>query len=72
MHFFLLQKEGSKVRNRFFLTFGLGLFSIFGSTRAFIGGANLAGSGALGALVLAFVAGQGWKKEEKVHLCSVG
>ena len=31
----------------------------------FIGGSSLAGSGALGALVLAFMAGQGWKKEEK-------
>ena len=61
-----MQKKGSKLRNRFFLAFGLGLFSLFGSIRAFIGGSNLAGSGALGALVMAFVAGQGWKKEEKV------
>ena len=62
-----VQKEASKIRNRFFLTFGLGLFALFGSTRAVIGGSNLAGSGALGALVLAFVAGQGWDKEEKVN-----
>lgn len=36
--------------------------------RAVIGGSNLAGSGALGALVMALVAAQGWKKEEKVLL----
>lgn len=64
------QKKGSKVRNRFFLLFGLGLFSLFGSIRAVIGGSNLAGSGALGVLVLAFVAAQGWKEEEKVLLCT--
>ena len=31
-----------------------------------IGGSNLAGSGALGVLVLTFVATQGWSSEEKV------
>ncbi len=64
---FSVQKEASKVRNRFFLILGLGLFSLFGSSRAIIGGSNLAGSGALGALVLAFVAAQGWDKMEKVR-----
>jgi len=45
------------------------LFSLFGSSRAVLGGSNLAGSGALGVLVLAFMAAQGWDKEEKVfHL----
>lgn len=66
-----VQKQASKVRNRFCLTLGLGLFSLFGSTRAVIGGSNLAGSGALGVLVMAFVAAQGWKKEEKVRLVCV-
>ena len=66
---FSAQKKESKARNRFFLTLGLGLFSLFGSSQAVIGGSNLAGSGALGALVLAFVAGQGWDKAEKVSLC---
>lgn len=39
---------------------------MFGSTRAIIGGSNLAGSGALGALGMSFVAAQGWKEDEKV------
>ena len=64
---FLWQKAGSKVRTRFFLTLGLGLFSVFGSSRAVIEGSNLAGSGALGVLVLAFVASQGWDAKEKVN-----
>ena len=50
----------------FFLLFGLGLFALFGSRRAIIGGSNLAASGALAVLVLAFVSGQGWKQELKV------
>ena len=39
---------------------------MFGSMRAVVGGSNLAGSGALGVLVLAFVAAQGWDGKEKV------
>lgn len=54
------------MRNRFFLLFGLGLFSLLGSRRAILGGSNLAGAGALAVLVLSFVAGLGWNKEEKV------
>lgn len=48
------------------MLFGLGLFALFGSRRAIIGGSNLAASGALAVLVLAFVGGQGWKQEVKV------
>ncbi len=60
------QKSGSKLRNRFFLLFGLSLVGIFGSRRAMLGGSSLAGAGALAVLVLAFVAGQGWTKTDKV------
>lgn len=63
---FLVQKTGSKTRNRFFLILGLGLFAYFGSSRAILGGSSLSGSGALAVLVLSFMAGQGWSKEEKV------
>lgn len=49
------------------MLFGLGLFSLFGSRRAIIGGSSLAGAGALAVLVLSFVAGLGWEKEEKVY-----
>lgn len=42
------------------------MFSVFGSNRAIIDGSSLAGSGALGVLVLAFVAAQGWESAEKV------
>ena len=62
----LLQKVGSKARNRFFLLFGLGLLSVFGSRRAIVGGASLAGAGALGVLTIAFVAAQGWDGPGKV------
>ncbi len=65
-NYVFFQKPAAKVRNRFFLMLGLGLFSLFGSSRAVLGGSNLAGSGALGVLVLAFVAAQGWDSEEKV------
>lgn len=51
------------------MLFGLGLFSLFGSRRAIIGGSSLAGAGALAVLVLSFVAGLGWEKEEKVYDC---
>ncbi len=57
---------GSRARNRFFLLFGFGLFSLFGGRRAVIGGAALSGAGALGVLVVAFVAVQKWDLEEKV------
>lgn len=60
------QKKGSKTRNQFFLLFGLGLFALFGSRRAIIGGSNLAASGALAVLVLAFVGGQGWNQTERL------
>ena len=69
---FNIQKRGSKLRNRFFMTLGLGLFSLFGSNRAIIGGSNLAGSGALGVLVMAFMASQGWDSEEKVSFKGIG
>ena len=46
---------------------GLGLVALFGSRRAILGGSSLAGAGALAVLVLAFIAGQGWNKEEKVR-----
>lgn len=58
--------KNSKIRNLFFLLFGFGLFAVFGSRRAIIGGSNLAASGALAVLVLAFVSGQGWTQQEKV------
>ncbi len=61
-----MQKSGSKLRNCFFLLFGLSLVAIFGSRRAILGGSSLAGAGPLAVLVLAFVAGQGWTKMEKV------
>ena len=61
-----LQNVGSQLRNRFFLLLGCGLFGLFGSRRAVIGGSNLAGAGALAVLVLSFMAGHGWSNEEKV------
>ena len=42
---------------RFFLLFGSGLFAIFGFRAA-----GVAGAGALGCLIIAFIAGIGWKK----------
>ena len=61
-----MQNPGSKLRNRFFLLLGFGLFGLFGSRRAIIGGSSLAGAGALSVLVLAFIAGLRWKETEKV------
>ena len=61
------------MRNRFFLLLGLGLVGLFGSRRAILGGSSLAGAGALAVIVLAFMAGQGWSKDEKVkRMVSVG
>lgn len=39
---------------------------MFGSRRAIIGGASLAGAGALGVLTVAFIAAQGWDGPGKV------
>ena len=63
---FSLQKAGSKLRNRFFLLLGFGVFALFGSRRALIGGSSLAGAGALAVLILSFVAGLGWDVIDKV------
>jgi NhaP-type Na+/H+ or K+/H+ antiporter len=57
--------EASKHRNRFFLLFGFGLFSLFGGRRVVIGGSSLAGAGALGTLVVSFTAVQKWNSEDK-------
>ena len=54
------------MRNRVFLLLGLGLFGLFGSRRAMLAGSSLAGGGALAVLGVAFIAGQGWPKSEKV------
>lgn len=62
-----MQSETSRSRNRLFLLLGLTLLSAFGSRRAVIGGASLAGAGALGVLVTAFVASQGWDSLELVR-----
>ena len=62
-----LQSESSRSRNRFFLLLGLTILSAFGSRRAVIGGASLAGAGALGVLVTAFVASQGWESLQLVR-----
>ena len=47
---------------------------MFGSRRAIIGGASLAGAGALGVLTVAFIAAQGWdgpgKVTEEYSVCS--
>ena len=54
-------------RNRFFLLFGFGLLSLFGGRRALIGGASLAGAGALGTVVVSFVSVQKYSNEDKVQ-----
>ena len=54
-------------RNRFFLLFGFGLLSLFGGRRALIGGASLAGAGALGTVVVSFVSVQKYSIEDKVQ-----
>lgn len=61
------QTQASKERNRFFLLFGFGLFSLFGGRRALLGGASLAGAGALGTVAVAFVSVQKISASEKVN-----
>ena len=50
-------------KNRFVLLSSLGLLSLFGLRRA-----NFSGAGALGSLVLSFVAGLGWSESDKVRV----
>lgn len=47
---------------------GFGLFSLFASRRVVIGGASLAGAGALGTLVVAFTTVQRLNFKEKVDI----
>lgn len=65
-NYLFLKTESSKQRNRFFLLFGFGLLSLFGGRRAVIGGASIAGAGALGTVVTSFVSAQKLSTEDKV------
>ncbi|XP_028408354.1 sodium/hydrogen exchanger 9B2-like [Dendronephthya gigantea] len=56
-------KSDAPQKNRFVLLSSLGLLSLFGLKRA-----NFSGAGALGCLVLSFVAGQGWSDSDKKQI----
>ncbi|CAB4028608.1 sodium hydrogen exchanger 9B2-like [Paramuricea clavata] len=56
-------KNSAPQKNRFVLLSSLGLLSLFGLRRA-----NFSGAGALGSLVLSFVAGLGWSESDKKQI----
>ena len=64
----LLQKNGSKIRNRVFLLVGFALFGLFGAQQIKVGGTGLVGAGALSVLVLAFMVHLRWKKDPSTEL----
>ena len=55
--YFLFSLQSAVAWKRFILVFGGGLFALFGSKAA-----EFPGAGALGCLILAFVAAQGWQR----------